>query len=139
VSQSLLPLGTRCGFWRAPNSCSHAFVVQSFLHELSVAAQRDHVEFLLEVMGDPRWLPPGEMRTKSGEGDAFFSAVKQAGYQKNGLHCCASKIGVLSREARQSETGLQFNVADILPEYARRRVAAVVRIVVTQSGSSQIP
>jgi isoquinoline 1-oxidoreductase beta subunit len=63
VSQSLLPLGTRCGFWRAPNSSSHAFVVQSFLHELSVAAKRDHVEFLLEIMGEPRWLSPGDVRS----------------------------------------------------------------------------
>ena len=28
--------------------------MQSFLHECSVAAKRDHLEFLLEVMGEPR-------------------------------------------------------------------------------------
>ena len=36
-----------------------AFAVQSFLHELAAAANRDHLEFLLEVMGEPRWLQPG--------------------------------------------------------------------------------
>jgi len=58
ISQTLLPLGTRCGPWRAPGSNGVAFALQSFLHELSVAAKRDHLEFLLEIMGEPRWLPP---------------------------------------------------------------------------------
>ena len=40
-------------------SCSVAWVIQSFLHELSAAAGRDHREFLLEVMGEPRLLEGG--------------------------------------------------------------------------------
>ena len=47
------------GPWRAPRSCSVAWVIQSFLHELSAAAHRDHRDFLLEVMGEPRLLPGG--------------------------------------------------------------------------------
>jgi isoquinoline 1-oxidoreductase beta subunit len=58
ISQSLLPLGTRCGPWRAPGSNAIAFALQSFMHELAVAGKRDQVEFLLEVLGEPRWLPP---------------------------------------------------------------------------------
>ncbi len=59
LTQTLLPLKTPCGPWRAPRSCSVAWVMQSFLHELSTAAGRDHVEFLLELLGEPRWLVPG--------------------------------------------------------------------------------
>ena len=51
LTQSLLPLKTRCGLWRAPNSNTHAWVVQSFLHELSTAAGVDHLEFLLDLIG----------------------------------------------------------------------------------------
>jgi len=58
LSQSLIPLKTRCGLWRAPGSNTRAWAVQSFLHELAVAAGRDHLEFLLELMGEPQWLPP---------------------------------------------------------------------------------
>jgi len=50
VSQTLLPLATRCGPWRAPRSCALAFPMQSFIHELSAAAGRDHRDFLLELL-----------------------------------------------------------------------------------------
>lgn len=48
-----------CGWWRAPGSCTTAWVIHSFLHELSTAAGRDHLEFLLELMGEDRWLDDG--------------------------------------------------------------------------------
>jgi isoquinoline 1-oxidoreductase beta subunit len=59
LTQTLLPWRTPCGPWRAPGSNVFAFVVQSFLHELAVAAGRDHLEFLLEQLGEPRWLQEG--------------------------------------------------------------------------------
>ncbi len=54
-----VPLQVPTGWWRAPGSCSLAWVFQSFLHEASVAAKRDHLEFLLEQFGKPRWLVDG--------------------------------------------------------------------------------
>jgi len=59
LTQTMLPLGTPTGPWRAPRSNAVAFAGQCFYHELAVAAGRDHLEFLLEVMGEPRWLEPG--------------------------------------------------------------------------------
>lgn len=58
ITQTKLPLATPTGPWRAPRSNSIAFAVQSFLHELSVAAKKDHLEFLLQLLGEPRWLEP---------------------------------------------------------------------------------
>ncbi|MEM7363276.1 MAG: molybdopterin cofactor-binding domain-containing protein [Pseudomonadota bacterium] len=55
ASQTLIDIGTPCGAWRAPGANTHAFVVQSFIHELATAGKRDHVEFLLEIMGEPQW------------------------------------------------------------------------------------
>lgn len=61
VTQTLLPFDTPMGFWRAPGSNGIAFATQSFLHELSVSAGRDHTEFLLELLeshpmtGDGPW------------------------------------------------------------------------------------
>ena len=49
MTQTLLPSGMPSGYWRAPGSNALAFAIQCFLHECSVAAGRDHLEFLLEV------------------------------------------------------------------------------------------
>ncbi|MBH53869.1 MAG: isoquinoline 1-oxidoreductase [Opitutaceae bacterium] len=51
-----IPLTTPCGWWRAPTSCSVGWVFQSFIHEMATAADRDHLEFLLEQFGEPRWM-----------------------------------------------------------------------------------
>jgi isoquinoline 1-oxidoreductase beta subunit len=58
LTQTKLKIMTPTGPWRAPRSCSIAFAVQSFLHECSVAAGHDHLRFLLDLMGEPRWLQP---------------------------------------------------------------------------------
>jgi isoquinoline 1-oxidoreductase beta subunit len=80
VEQTLLPLGTPTGPWRAPRSNAIAFAVQSFMHELSCAAGRDHVEFLLELMGEPRWLEPGNARAlNTGRAAAVIEVAAEKG------------------------------------------------------------
>ncbi len=79
VGKTLLPLGVPTGYWRAPGSCATAWVLESFLHELSAAAGRDHVEFLLELLGEPRWLPPansGALHTGRSAGVIRLAAQK---------------------------------------------------------------
>lgn len=48
LTQTLLPSGMPSGYWRAPGSNALAYAIQCFLHECSVAAGRDHLDFLLE-------------------------------------------------------------------------------------------
>jgi isoquinoline 1-oxidoreductase beta subunit len=62
VGHTLLPWRKPCGAWRAPGSNVFGFAYQSFLHELSVAAGRDHLAFLLDLLGTARWLEPGNAR-----------------------------------------------------------------------------
>jgi isoquinoline 1-oxidoreductase beta subunit len=50
---SLMPLQIPCGSMRAPVDNVQMFVAGCFLHELSLAAGRDHVEFLLEWVNRP--------------------------------------------------------------------------------------
>ena len=64
--QTLLPLMIPCGAWRAPGSNVVAFAAQSFINEVASAAGRDHLEFLLEIFGEPRHLgaqAPGDLNT----------------------------------------------------------------------------
>ncbi|MFT6958131.1 MAG: isoquinoline 1-oxidoreductase beta subunit [Halieaceae bacterium] len=53
LSQTMRHTGIPGGWWRAPGSNGIAFAVQSFIHELAVAAKRDHLEVLLELMSRP--------------------------------------------------------------------------------------
>ncbi|MCA0892156.1 xanthine dehydrogenase family protein molybdopterin-binding subunit [Microbulbifer agarilyticus] len=71
-----LPLQVPTGWWRAPVSCSLAWVYQSFIHELAVAAERDHLEFLLEQFGAPRWT--GRRRAGDFNTERAIDVVKLA-------------------------------------------------------------
>jgi isoquinoline 1-oxidoreductase beta subunit len=59
IGQTMLNGLTPTGPWRAPRTNAIAWVIQSFFHEMAVTAGRDPVEFILEAMGEPRWLAPG--------------------------------------------------------------------------------
>ena len=61
VTQTLMDVVTPCGAWRAPGSNTNAFVEQSFIHELAELAGRDHLEFLIELMGERRWIAEGNV------------------------------------------------------------------------------
>lgn len=63
VRQTMQDIATPCGAWRAPGSNTNAFVEQCFIHELAELAGRDHLEFLLELMGKPRWIVEGNVNT----------------------------------------------------------------------------
>ncbi len=84
LTQSLLNSATPAGPWRAPRSNSIAFAVQCFLHELSVAAKRDHKQFLLDLLGEPRWFMPGNIRSLNTERAAAVIklATEKAGWGK---------------------------------------------------------
>ncbi|TPN76775.1 xanthine dehydrogenase family protein molybdopterin-binding subunit [Mesorhizobium sp. CU2] len=48
--KTMFPLKIPTGAWRAPGDNAQVFAAQSFMHELSLASGRDHVEFLLDAV-----------------------------------------------------------------------------------------
>jgi isoquinoline 1-oxidoreductase beta subunit len=68
VAQTIFLWTTNTGSWRAPRSNSMTWAIQSFIHEMAVAAKRDHKAFLLDIMGEPRWLEQGK--------DAAFNTAR---------------------------------------------------------------
>ena len=85
VRQTMMEINTPCGAWRAPGSNTNAFVEQSFIHELSVLAGRDHLEFLLELMGQRRWIREGQIDSlNTGRAiDVIQLAAERAGWGKS--------------------------------------------------------
>ena len=84
VRQTMMELTTPCGAWRAPGSNTNAFVEQCFIHELAELAERDHLEFLIELMGEPRWIKEGNVNTiNTGRAvDVMKLAAEKAGWGK---------------------------------------------------------
>ena len=138
IAQSMIPTRLPTGPWRAPGSNAIAFAVQSFLHECAVAAGRDHLEFLLELMGEPRWLTPGDLWSLNTE--------RAAGV----LELAAAKAGWGRELPRGRGLGLAFHfshaghvaeVADVSVDANRKltvhkvTVAADVGPIVNLSGA----
>lgn len=44
----------RIGWYRSVNNIQHAFAINSFVHEIAAATGRDHLELLLELIGDAK-------------------------------------------------------------------------------------
>jgi isoquinoline 1-oxidoreductase beta subunit len=52
LDQTIINTDVPLGWWRAPGSCSLAFVTQGFLDELAHAAKVDPLQFKLNVLGE---------------------------------------------------------------------------------------
>ncbi|MDT8398733.1 MAG: molybdopterin cofactor-binding domain-containing protein [Pseudomonadales bacterium] len=80
LQQSAIPTGPM----RAPSSNAFGFTFQSFLHECSVAAGKDHLAFLLETLGEPRVVnPEARQSMHTGRAANVIKAVaERAGWGK---------------------------------------------------------
>jgi len=138
LGQSLIHSNMPTGPWRAPRSNAIAWVIQSFLHELSSAAGRDHLEFLLEAMGEPRWLAPkddGALNT--GRAAAVITlAAEKAGWGRP-----MPKGRALGLAFYFSHSGHFAEVADVSVDANRRvtvhkiTVAADIGPVINMNGA----
>ena len=103
---TLMPLKTPCGAWRAPTDNTQMFVAGSFLHELSVAAGRDHVEFLLDWVGRPL-APATPGRGPAPDPSRSFNPARAAGVIK----LAAEKAGWGKKLPPGSGVGIAFSCA----------------------------
>ncbi|HEY6642257.1 xanthine dehydrogenase family protein molybdopterin-binding subunit [Povalibacter sp.] len=138
VTQSKLLISTPTGAWRAPRSCALAFAIQSFLHECSILGNRDHLEFLLELMGEPRWLAPkNEFALNTGRAAAVIKlAAEKAGWGRK-----MPKGHGLGLAFHFSHAGHFAEVAEVSIDANRRltvhrvTVAGDIGLVVNMSGA----
>jgi isoquinoline 1-oxidoreductase subunit beta len=118
LEQTIINTGVPLGWWRAPGSCSLAFVTQSFIDELAHAAGRDPVEFRLALLGDDREVPPA-----SGRGPAYH-----AGRMKGVVKLVAEKSGWGRPLPKGEGRGIAFHFSHL------GYVAEVAHVAVSPEG-----
>lgn len=118
AEQTIMQCNVPMGWWRAPGSCTVAWVVQSFIDELAHAAQRDPLEFRLELLGDKEMGPaPGQRGTP-------YSATRMKGV----LQLAAEKAGWGKKLPKGQGQGIAFHFSH------RGYFAEVAEVTVSQAG-----
>ncbi len=122
------PVHTRIGWLRSVANIYHAFGVHSFADELAALAQRDRVEYLLELLGQPRKVDFGA------RGPLADKFPLDTGRLRNVIELVAEKSGW----AKQKPTkGHALGIAAHWSFYSY--VAAVVEVEVDTAGKLRIP
>ena len=95
---TMMPLLIPTGPWRAPADNAQVFTQQSFLHELSLAAGRDHVGFLIDAVN--RNVP--DLKPKDAK--VNFSPARASAV----IRLCAEKAGWGRKLPKGSGLGLAW-------------------------------
>ncbi|MDX8531487.1 molybdopterin-dependent oxidoreductase [Mesorhizobium sp. VK25A] len=139
-AKTMFPLKIPTGAWRAPGDNAQVFAAQSFMHELSLASGRDHVEFLLDAVNrDVPELAPKEPSVNFSPRratDVIRMCAEKAGWGKTlpkgsglGLAWCYSHAGHV---AQAVELGVD---ADKRIRIARIVVVLDVGPIIDMAGS----
>jgi isoquinoline 1-oxidoreductase beta subunit len=103
-AKTMFPLKIPTGSWRAPGDNAQVFAAQSFMHELSLASGRDHVQFLIDAVNIdvPELAPkdPSVNFSPKRASDVIKMCADKAGWGKTlpngsglGLAWCYSHAG----------------------------------------------
>lgn len=126
---------TRVGWYRSVNNIQHCFAINSFVAEMAEAAGRDHLEFLLELIGKPRHVDLSKEVTKEhwNYGDSIKDYPIDTGRLANVLKTVAKKAGYGRKLPKGHGLGIAVHRA------FQSFVAAAVHVAVTDDGELTIP
>ncbi|MBO0726923.1 MAG: xanthine dehydrogenase family protein molybdopterin-binding subunit, partial [Blastocatellia bacterium] len=118
----------RIGWLRSVANIYHAFAVHSFVDELAHLANRDSVEYLLDVLGQPRKIDLGQ---QSPIAEKF---PLDTGRLRRVIELAAERSGWAKKKP---EKGRALGIAAHWSFYSY--IAAVVEVEVDESGKIRIP
>jgi isoquinoline 1-oxidoreductase beta subunit len=118
----------RIGWLRSVANIQHAFAISSFVDELAHLAKRDPVEYLLDVLGQPRKIDLG------GRGPLAAKFPLDTGRLRNVIELAAERSGWAKKKPAK---GRGLGIAAHWSFYSY--VAAVVEVEVDNNGKVRIP
>jgi len=124
----------RIGWLRSVSNIYHAFAVQSFTDELAAAANRDRVEYMLDLLGEPRKMNMKEDGPHPAKaGDKMDQFPLDTGRWRRVIEVAAERSGWATKK---SSPGHGFGIASHWS--FNTYVAAVVEVEVDQRGQLHI-
>jgi isoquinoline 1-oxidoreductase beta subunit len=123
----------RIGWFRSVSNIPHAFAVQSFVSELAASANRDHRDYLLDLIGPPRKIDPASLKDEWNHGESPQRYPVDTGRLRQVVETVTREAGWGKKFARGHGQGLAAHYSFV--SYA----AAVVEVDIDELGRINIP
>jgi isoquinoline 1-oxidoreductase beta subunit len=124
---------TRVGWFRSVSNIPHAFAIQSFVAELAAAADRDHKDYLLELIGPPRRIDPRSVSDKWNHGEDPAVYQLDTGRLRRVIETAAEQIGWGRQLAQGSGLGIAGHYSFLT------YTAAAVEVTIDANGTLKVP
>jgi isoquinoline 1-oxidoreductase subunit beta len=123
----------RIGWFRSVSNIPHAFAVQSFVAELAAGANRDHRDYLLDLIGPARKIDPASLKDQWNHGESPQRYPVDTGRLRRVVETVTQEAGWGKKLARGRGQGLAAHYSFV--SYA----AAVVEVDIDELGRISIP
>ncbi|AMK75346.1 MULTISPECIES: xanthine dehydrogenase family protein molybdopterin-binding subunit [Methylomonas] len=124
---------TRIGWFRSVSNIPHAFAVQSFVAEMAVAAEHDHRDFLLDLIGPARRIDPTSLGDVWNHGESPALYPVDTGRLRGVIETVTREAGWGRQLAKGQGLGLAAHYSFVT------YVAVVVEVLVDDAGKLSIP
>ncbi len=123
----------RIGWFRSVSNIPHAFAVQSFVAELAASANKDHRDYLLELIGPARKIDPKSLQDDWNHGESPQRYPVDTGRLRRAVETVTREAGWGKQFARGHGQGLAAHYSFL--SYA----AAVVEVDIDDAGRILVP
>jgi isoquinoline 1-oxidoreductase beta subunit len=123
----------RIGWFRSVSNISHAFAIQSFVSELAVSANKNHRDYLLELIGPSRKIDPRSQQDNWNYGESPERYPVDTGRLRHVVETVTQEAGWGKTLARGRGQGLAAHYSFL--SYS----AAVVEVDIDEQGRIKVP
>lgn len=124
---------TRIGWFRSVSNIPRAFAIQSFVAEMAAELDKDHRDFLLDLIGPARRINPADLSDSWNHDESPEKYPVDTGRLRN-------VIEVVTREAGWGKSGAKGQAMGLAAHYSFvTYVATVVHVEVSDNGELSIP